>query len=98
MFTTEHLVALIRVALRRVLPLTARMAGMVVVLMALLVLVGKGGAENMSAVLVGSTLGYILLVPMALSRDKIDGALEFNLVVPWDRFYCTRRRIQLKGM
>jgi len=82
MLKRDHVEALIRVELRRVYPMALRMAGIVGGLLLLFIVFGKGDAENISAVLVGSTFGYIVLVPVAFSRDKIDGGLEFLCFLP----------------
>ena len=78
----RQLAALISVELRRSAPLVARMAAMVVVVLLILSLTGHAGAENASAILIGSSIGYLVLVPTGVSRDKLDGALDFLCSLP----------------
>lgn len=45
-------------------------------------LAGKRQASNQLAILLGSGLGIVLLVPMGIVRDKMEGTLEFICGLP----------------
>jgi hypothetical protein len=73
---------LLKLELRRQLPMVVRMACLTVVVSAVFFLAGKRGPGELLAALIGSSLGVVLIVPMGVSRDKMEGSLEFICGLP----------------
>ncbi len=74
--------ALLLLVLRRDRPQVARMVFVTFAICGLFYLAGKREASNQLAILLGSGLGIVLLVPMGIVRDKMEGTLEFICGLP----------------
>ncbi|MXX69985.1 MAG: hypothetical protein F4Y74_13625 [Gemmatimonadales bacterium] len=78
----RHVGDLTRVEIQRAKPLLVRLylagaAGLV-----LFYIFGRATDENVLAVVMGVTLGLLVVVPFAVMRDRLDGTLEFLLSLP----------------
>ncbi len=78
----RHFDALLALELRRAGPLMIRVALATAAGLGLLLVAGRGSGTNLSAVLVGTTVGYALAIPTAVLREKFDGTLGFLVGLP----------------
>jgi hypothetical protein len=76
------MIPLLRVELRRQRPMVARMVLLTAVVCAVFFLAGKRTPADFLATLIGSSLGVVLIVPMGISRDKMEGSLDFLCGLP----------------
>jgi hypothetical protein len=73
---------LLMLELRRERPQVIRMAVATVAISGIFFVAGKRSASDQLAVLLGSAIGMVLLVPMGIVRDKMEGTLEFICGLP----------------
>lgn len=76
------MIPLLRLELRRQRAFALRMVFATVVIIPLFYVLGKRTAADMLAVLIASSLGSIMLVPMAIAREKMEGTLDFVCGLP----------------
>lgn len=62
--------------------MVVRMAALTVIVCAVFYLAGKRTPADFLATLIGSSLGVALIVPMGISRDKMEGTLDFLCGLP----------------
>jgi hypothetical protein len=74
--------ALLLLELRRQRAVATRMALLTIAIGLVFYLAGKRTPGDMLAILIGSSLGTVLIVPMGISRDKMEGTLEFICGLP----------------
>jgi hypothetical protein len=80
--TNESMITLLILELRRQRPMLVRMIGLTVAIGVVFFLAGKRTAADQLALVLGSGLGVVLIVPMGISRDKIEGTLELLCGLP----------------
>ncbi len=73
---------LLLLELRRDRPQVVRMALVTFAASALFYVAGKREPSSQLAILLGSAIGIVLLVPMGIVRDKMEGTLEFICGLP----------------
>ena len=73
---------LLKLELRRQRPLAVKMALLSVIVCAVFYGAGKRAPADLLAVVLGSGLGAVLIVPMGISRDKMEGTLDFLCGLP----------------
>ena len=59
-----------------------RMACLTVIVSLVFFVAGKRSPADLLATLIGSSIGVVLIVPMGISRDKMEGSLEFLCGLP----------------
>lgn len=70
------------VELRRERKVFLRLAALTVAISALFYLAGKRTAPELLAAMIGSGIGAVLIVPMGIARDKLEGTLDFICTLP----------------
>lgn len=78
----RHVGNLTLVEIRRAKPLLVRLYLAGAAGLGLFYVFGRATDENILAVVMGVTLGLVLVVPFAVMRDKLDGTLEFLRSLP----------------
>jgi hypothetical protein len=73
---------LLAVELRRQRPVFLRMVVLTVLVGIVFFVAGKRDPESLLASLIGCSIGVVLLVPMGISRDKMEGTLDFICGLP----------------
>jgi hypothetical protein len=73
---------LLMLELRRDKPQVVRMTFVTLAICGMFFMAGKRDASSQLAILLGSGLGIVLLVPMGIVRDKMEGTLEFICGLP----------------
>jgi ABC-type transport system involved in multi-copper enzyme maturation permease subunit len=73
---------LLKLELRRQRPFALKMALLSAVVCAVFFAAGKRAPADLLAVVLGSGLGAVLIVPMGISRDKMEGTLDFLCGLP----------------
>jgi hypothetical protein len=76
------MIPLLLLELRRQRPMVLRMACLTIIVGVVFFLAGKRTPADFLAILIGSSLGVVLIVPMGISRDKMDGSLDFLCGLP----------------
>jgi hypothetical protein len=76
------MIPLLRLELRRQRPMVLRMACLTVIVGLVFFVAGKRAPVDLLATLMGSSLGVVFIVPMGISRDKIEGSLDFLCGLP----------------
>lgn len=76
------MIPLLKLELRRQRPMVVKMAALTAVVCAVFYLAGKRAPAELLAAVAGSGLGAVLIVPMGISRDKMEGTLEFLCGLP----------------
>lgn len=71
-----------KLELRRQRPMVVKMAVLTAIVCGVFVVAGKRAPSDLLAVVMGSGLGAALIVPMGISRDKMEGTLEFLCGLP----------------
>lgn len=79
---TAHFDALLWLETRRVGPLVLRLIGATIVVLGLFAAFGRATAENVVAIALGSGFGAVLIVPMTVSRDKLERTMDFLRSLP----------------
>jgi hypothetical protein len=79
---TESIVTLLLLELRRQRPMLVRMIGLTVFVAAVFLVAGKRTAADQLALVLGSGLGVVLIVPLGIVRDKMEGTLELLCGLP----------------
>ncbi len=76
--------ALLALELRRTAPGTFRFLAVVALITLVATLVGQATPDTLAMVWTGLTTGYVVQLPLAALRDKIEGGMEFlcNLPIP----------------
>lgn len=74
--------ALLRLELQRQRPMAVRMALLTVIVVGVFFAAGKRAPAELLAAVLGSGLGALLIVPMGVSRDKMEGTLDFICGLP----------------
>jgi hypothetical protein len=62
--------------------MAVRMAVFTVISCALFFALGKRAPSDFLAIMIGSSIGIVLMVPMGISRDKMEGTLDFICGLP----------------
>ncbi|MFI5233795.1 MAG: hypothetical protein ACHQSE_14950 [Gemmatimonadales bacterium] len=75
---------LLRLELRRQRPMVVKMAVLTAIVCGVFFAAGKRAPSDLLAVMMGSGLGAVLIVPMGISRDKMEGTLDFLCGLPVD--------------
>jgi ABC-2 family transporter len=73
---------LLKLELRRQWPMTLRMAVLALVVCGVFFAAGKRTAADLFVTVLGTGLGAVLIVPMGISRDKMEGTLDFLCGLP----------------
>jgi ABC-type transport system involved in multi-copper enzyme maturation permease subunit len=73
---------LLKLELRRQRPMVVKMAVLTAIVCGLFYVAGKRAPADLLAAVVGSGLGAVLIVPMGISRDKMEGTLDFVCGLP----------------
>jgi hypothetical protein len=73
---------LLKLELRRQRPMVVKMAALTAVICVVFYLAGKRAPAEILAAVAGSALGAVLIVPMGISRDKMEGTLDFVCGLP----------------
>jgi hypothetical protein len=73
---------LVLLELRRQRALVVRMLSLTVLVGVVFFAAGKRTPESLLAALIGCSLGVVLIVPMGVSRDKMEGTLDFICGLP----------------
>jgi hypothetical protein len=73
---------LLKLELRRQRPMVLKMALLTAFVCGVFYLVGKRAPVELLAAIAGSGLGALLIVPMGISRDKMEGTLDFICGLP----------------
>jgi hypothetical protein len=73
---------LLGLELKRQRPMLFRMVALTAIVSATFYLAGKRTSADFLATLIGSSLGVVLIVPMGISRDKMEGTLDFLCGLP----------------
>jgi hypothetical protein len=73
---------LLLLELRRQRPVFLRMVLLTLLVSTVFFVAGKRTPNELLATLIGSSLGVVLIVPMGISRDKMEGTLEFICGLP----------------
>lgn len=73
---------LLGLELKRQRPMLFRMVALTAIVCATFYLAGKRTPADFLATLIGSSLGVVLIVPMGISRDKMEGTLDFLCGLP----------------
>jgi hypothetical protein len=76
------MMSLLRLELRRQRPMAVRLASVSILICLLFYAAGKRTAVEMLALVVGSSFGTIMMVPMGIAREKMEGTLEFLCGLP----------------
>ena len=74
--------ALLRLELRRQRPMVGRMILLTIVVLCVFFAAGKRAPSELLAAVLGSGLGSALIVPMGVSRDKMEGTFDFICGLP----------------
>jgi len=74
--------ALLRVDIKRGTRPTVKGLAMVAVVIVVLVFTGNASGEKLGLVLVGTSMMYVMTVPLMTFKDKMDGSLEFLTTLP----------------
>jgi hypothetical protein len=77
-----HVDALLLVELRRLMPLFRRLLAGSVALALLFVVTGRASLANMFGLAIGASVGYVMAVPLQMTRDKMERTLEFVAGLP----------------
>ena len=75
---------LLKLELRRERPMVVKMAVLTVIVCCVFFAAGKRAPTDLLAVVLGSGIGAVLIVPMGISRDKMEGTLDFLCGLPVD--------------
>ncbi|MYA34658.1 MAG: hypothetical protein F4164_11435 [Gemmatimonadales bacterium] len=78
----RHVSTLVHLEGRRGGRLLARMYLFGLALMVVFAVLGRASGENILAVIMGGTIGTVLLIPLTVGRDKVERTLEFLLSLP----------------
>src|ERR1019366_8109956 len=78
----EPVIPLLLLELRRQRPMVLRMACLTVIVGLVFCVAGKPTPSDLLATLIGSSIGVVLIVPMGISRDKMEGSLDFLCGLP----------------
>jgi hypothetical protein len=73
---------LLKLELRRQRPMVVKMMVLTVIVCGVFYLAGKRAPGQLLAGVTGAALGALLIVPMGISRDKMEGTLEFLCGLP----------------
>jgi hypothetical protein len=73
---------LLKLELRREWPMVVRMAVLTTIVCGVFFVAGKRTAADMLVTVLGTGLGATLIVPMGISRDKMEGTLDFLCGLP----------------
>ncbi|MGH7653383.1 MAG: hypothetical protein ACREN6_01850 [Gemmatimonadaceae bacterium] len=73
---------LLMLELRRQRPMVVKMALLSAIVCVVFFAAGKRAPAELLAVVLGSGLGAVLIVPMGISRDKMEGTLDFLCGLP----------------
>lgn len=84
MIPRRHFDALLKVEVARQRRLALRLMGTTLAIAAVFWLAGKRDSTTVLAVALGTGLGAALIVPMGITKDRLDGALEFLAGLPTD--------------
>lgn len=76
------MIPLLKLELRRQGPIALKMALFTAVICAVFYAAGKRAPTDLLAAVLGSGLGAVLIVPMGISRDKLEGTLDFICGLP----------------
>lgn len=76
------MIPLLKLELRRERPMVVKMALLTMIVCGVFVLAGKRTASDVLATVLGSGIGAVLIVPMGISRDKMEGTLDFLCGLP----------------
>src|SRR5690606_22244095 len=79
---TANFDALLWLETRRDGPLVLRLIGATIVVLGLFAAFGRATAENVVAIALGSGFGAVLIVPMTVSRDKLERTMDFLRSLP----------------
>jgi hypothetical protein len=74
--------ALTMLELRRQRVVVARLAALTIAIGALFYVAGKRSPTELLAAMIGSSIGAVLVVPMGIARDKLEGTLDFIRALP----------------
>jgi hypothetical protein len=74
--------ALVNLELRRQRPIVLRMVLLTLFIGVVFFVAGKRTPASLFATLLGCSLGVVLIVPMGISRDKMEGTLDFICGLP----------------
>ena len=85
--------ALMILELRRQRLVIMRLALVTAAIGALFYLAGKRTPTEMLAAMIGSSIGVVLVVPMGITRDKLEGTLDFICALPVDSRTIAASRI-----
>ena len=78
----DQMTPLLKLELRRQRPMAVKMALLSAAICAVFFAVGKRAPSDLLAMVLGSGLGAVLIVPMGISRDKMEGTLDFICGLP----------------
>ncbi|MFI5233632.1 MAG: hypothetical protein ACHQSE_14085 [Gemmatimonadales bacterium] len=73
---------LLKLELRRQRPMVLKMAALTAIVCGVFFAAGKRAPADLLAAVMGSGLGAVLIVPMGISRDKMEGTLDFLCGLP----------------
>ena len=76
------MMSLLRLELRRQRSMAVRLTGVTILICLVFYAAGKRTAVEMLALVVGSSLGTIMMVPMGIAREKMEGTLDFICGLP----------------
>lgn len=76
------MIPLLLLELRRQRIMVLRMACLTVIVGLVFFVAGKRTPADLLAILIGSSIGVVLIVPMGISRDKMEGSLDFLCGLP----------------
>jgi ABC-type transport system involved in multi-copper enzyme maturation permease subunit len=76
------MIPLLLLELRRQRPMAVRMAWIVAAVVVVFYLAGKRAPSDLLAIVIGSAVGVVMMVPMGISRDKMEGTLDFVCGLP----------------
>jgi hypothetical protein len=68
--------------LRRQRAVITRLAALTIAIGGLFYLAGKNSPSELLAAMIGSSIGVVLIVPMGIARDKLEGTLDFICALP----------------
>ena len=87
---------LLKLELRRQRPMVVKMAVLTAIVCGVFYVAGKRAPAELLAAVAGSGLGAVLIVPMGISRDKMEGTLDFLCGLPVEpREIATSRLIAM---
>ncbi len=76
------MIPLLKLELRRQWPMTLRMGVLAMFVCGVFFVAGKRTASDLFVTVLGTGLGAVLIVPMGISRDKMEGTLDFLCGLP----------------